>query len=389
MQPLMFMDDLARVTTSRNSAQVGNIKLDCLMNSKQLALHPDKTGFIVFGKGEDKKQMLSEIANQPITCGDFLTSMKTQDKWLGDIFNENGLAASVQATIEDRTPKVKAAIFEIKGIIDDFRSQCVGGAVGALVLWEMSVCPMLLNNSSTWTQISESSIEQLEELQNMFVRVILHLPVSTPKPVLTFDTGLLSMRHRIMSAKLNFAHYLRMCGEDNLAGQVYGEQLQRGWPGLSQEVADISTELGLENINNIEASQFSQSVWKSKVKAAVTNHNEQCLKDKMGEKLKDIVNDSFGRQEYLSSKSIEHSRTMIRIRSKMLHVKDNFKNMYKNRTNGVKCDSCLTQVETQAHVLVCPAYDKLREGLQLNNQDDLVKYYREVLMLRDKKGTKN
>ena len=72
----------------------------------------------------------------------------------------------------------------------------------------------------------------------------------------------------------------------------------------------------------------------------------------------------------------------------MLHVKENFKNMYKKRTNGLKCDSCLTQVETQAHVLVCPAYDKLREGLQLNNQDDLVKYYREVLMLRDKKGTK-
>ena len=149
-------------------------------------------------------------------------------------FNENGLAASVRATIEDRTPKVKAAIFEIRGIIDDFRSQCVGGAVGALVLWEMSVCPMLLNNSNTWTQISESSIEQLEELQNMFVRVLLHLPVSTPKPVLTFDTGLLSMRHRIMSAKLNFAHYLRMCGEDNLAGQVYGEQLLRGWPGLAR-----------------------------------------------------------------------------------------------------------------------------------------------------------
>ena len=264
----------------------------------------------------------------------------------------------------------------------------MGGAVGALDLWEMSVCPMLLNNCSTWTQISESSIEQLEELQNMFVRVLLHLPVSTPKPVLTFDTGLLSMRHRIMSAKLNFAHYLRVCGDDNLAGQVYEEQVRRGWPGLSQEVVDISTQIGLEDINNLEASKVSSSVWKCKVKAAVTNHNEQCLKDNMGEKLKDIVNESFGRKEYLSSKSVEHSRTMIRIRSKMLHVKDNFKNMYKKRTNGLKCDSCLTQVETQAHVLTCPAYNKLREGLQLDKQDDLVKYYREVLMARDKKGNK-
>ena len=58
------------------------------------------------------------------------------------------------------------------------------------------------------------------------------------------------------------------------------------------------------------------------------------------------------------------------------------------RTNGLKCDSCLTQVETQAHVLTCPAYNKLREGLQLDKQDDLVKYYREVFMARDKKGNK-
>jgi hypothetical protein len=385
LQPVLFMDDLARVTTSRNSAQVGNIKLDCLMNTKQLSLHPDKTGFIVFGKGEQKEKLLREISKQPITCGDFQTNMKIQDKWLGDMFNGDGLAASVQATIQDRTPKVKAAIFEIKGIIEDFRSQCMGGAAGALELWELSVIPMLLNNAGTWTEISESSIEILDELQNMFVRVILHLPVSTPKPVLTFDTGLLSMRHRIMSAKLNLAHYLHSCGDDNLAGQVYSEQLRRGWPGLCQEVAIISTELGLQNVNNLQKNEISKNIWKNKVNRAVRKHNELCLKEKMGEKLQDIKSDSFGRKQYLEAKSIETSRMTIRIRSKMVQVKENFKNMYKNKPNGLKCDSCLAQVETQAHVVVCPAYDKLREGLTLTNMDDLVKYYREVLLLRDKK----
>ena len=44
LQPLMFIDDVARVTTNRNKDQAGNIKLDSLMNSKQLKLHPDKTG---------------------------------------------------------------------------------------------------------------------------------------------------------------------------------------------------------------------------------------------------------------------------------------------------------------------------------------------------------
>ena len=71
----------------------------------------------------------------------------------------------------------------------------------------------------------------------------------------------------------------------------------------------------------------------------------------------------------------------------MVHVKDNFKNMHKKKTNGLACESCNTvQTETQAHVLRCLAYDKLREGLTLSNQDDLIKYFREVMMVRDKLG---
>ena len=74
----------------------------------------------------------------------------------------------MKETILDRTPKVKAAKYEIKGIIEDFRSQSICGSTGALDLWEMSVLPMLLNNADTWTEISDESINLLEELQNMF-----------------------------------------------------------------------------------------------------------------------------------------------------------------------------------------------------------------------------
>eukprot|EP00092_Neocalanus_flemingeri_P071336 GFUD01087667.1.p1 GENE.GFUD01087667.1~~GFUD01087667.1.p1 ORF type:complete len:113 (-),score=21.46 GFUD01087667.1:430-768(-) len=103
-------------------------------------------------------------------------------------------------------------------------------------------------------------------------------------------------------------------------------------------------------------------------------------------KLDDIKSDNFGRKDYLFHKSIENSRLMIRIRSKMVQVKDNFRNMYKNKKNGLNCDSCKSHTETQTHLLLCPAYDKLRVGLTLTDQDDLIKYYREVMMYRDKMG---
>ena len=102
------------------------------------------------------------------------------------------------------------------------------------------------------------------------------------------------------------------------------------------------------------------------------------------QKLQDLRNDNFGRKEYLASKSIDNCRMRMRVRSNMVKVKENFKNMYKNRRNGLYCDSCQgKEVESQSHVLLCPAYDKFRDGLDLTKQDDLIRYYREVLAYKE------
>ena len=76
-------------------------------------------------------------------------------------------------------------------------------------------------------------------------------------------------------------------------------------------------------------------MWKECVKKAIWKHNEAELKSKMEnyKKLNEIKNESFERKEYLKSKSIVDSRMTIRLRSKMFHAKDNFKNKYNKRKN--------------------------------------------------------
>ena len=156
-----------------------------------------------------------------------------------------------------------------------------------------------------------------------------------------------------------------------------------------KEVATISEQLEIQNVNLLKENKISITTWKNIVRKAVWKHNELWLKDKIAnnyEKLQDLRNDNFGRKDYLASKSIDNCRMMMRIRSKMVNVKENFKNMYKNRRNGINCESCNNQeVESQSHVLVCLAYDKLRNGLDLTKQNDLIIYYREVLAYRDRK----
>ena len=53
-----------------------------------------------------------------------------------------------------------------------------------------------------------------------------------------------------------------------------------------------------------------------------------------------------------------------------------------NRSSLWKCEDC-GYVDTQSHIIHCPAYQGLREGKSLNSDDDLVAYFSEVLKLRE------
>ena len=92
-------------------------------------------------------------------------------KYVGDILNNEGLAASVESTIAARKGFITRAIYDIRSIVDDCRSNITGGLKSGLELWELSVILVLLNNSETWQEIRRKSLENLEKLQIIFDRV--------------------------------------------------------------------------------------------------------------------------------------------------------------------------------------------------------------------------
>ena len=69
------------------AAQAENVRLVMVMKSKQLTMHPDKTGFIVFGSRAQKKNSVKELKVNPIIFDKYETKAKDRDKWLGDIFD--------------------------------------------------------------------------------------------------------------------------------------------------------------------------------------------------------------------------------------------------------------------------------------------------------------
>ena len=170
--------------------------------------------------------------------------------------------------------------------------------------------------------------------------------------------------------------------KDALCRQIYEEGKAKGWPGLGKEVTDICKEINIPDVNN-------EAVAKTIVKEAIFNHHYEAMKKEMDgmTKLEPIKNDDFRQaQEYFKNKSIENGRMAFRIRSQMLDgIPGNFKNKYRKDKEKLKCRHCKSdQVMTQSHCLDCPAWTDIRKDLDVSKIDDLVKFFRRLLLERTK-----
>ena len=82
MQPIIFQDDLSRLSSSREAAQAGNEFISSCMVSKLLDLNVIKSCYIIIGNKKNTECLRKEISEQPLLlCGNIMKE-KTTDKYL-------------------------------------------------------------------------------------------------------------------------------------------------------------------------------------------------------------------------------------------------------------------------------------------------------------------
>ena len=173
--------------------------------------------------------------------------------------------------------------------------------------------------------------------------------------------------------------------EGVLCRQIYEEGKINGWPGLGQEVTEICNTIGIPDVN-------SQIVTKKEVKTAIFEHHYKDMVEtvKTKKKLDDIKEDDFREvQPYFEDKSVEKVRMAFKIRTQMVpEIPGNYKNKYRVKgtvSDGLACPDCQEGIiMTQSHCLACPAWSGLREGLDLSSIDDMVTFFRKLLVERAK-----
>ena len=87
-------------------------------------------------------------------------------------------------------------------------------------------------------------------------------------------------------------------------------------------------------------------------------------------------------QEYMQQKSLKNSRTEFLWETHMMDTRCNMKGKYEK--GKYQCPHCTEgSLETSGHLLVCPAYADLREGLDPELRlEDRASYLRKVVIRR-------
>ena len=189
MNPIIYQDDLARGAGSVESAQAGIDRIETCMETKMLDLHDEKSCFLVFGKGKSLENMNNDLLQTPLKLYGRTMIQKIKEKYLGDIFHCGGLAASARATVDARAANLRSGAVEVRAIVEDCRSRCLGGLEVGLEILEIAYIPALMSNAQTWIEIDKETVNKLEDLQYNFMRILLATPSSTPKAALAWGLG--------------------------------------------------------------------------------------------------------------------------------------------------------------------------------------------------------
>ena len=96
-----------------------------------------------------------------------------------------------------------------------------------------------------------------------------------------------------------------------------------------------------------------------------------------------MLKESFGLQEYIKEMKLSDARMKFRLRSNMTKVKMNMKSDPRFAAELWACSEC-GNLDSQSHIMWCPSFAPLREGLDISNDTDVVHYFQEVFKIRER-----
>jgi rubrerythrin len=134
----------------------------------------------------------------------------------------------------------------------------------------------------------------------------------------------------------------------------------------------------LKNHETMESTDIRRTEWKNMIKkeAKLQNEKHLCETITKSSKLEIMKKEIYEEKSYFTDMKMNDARVNFSLRSRMFNCKIIYLNNPVFKAEMWRCDSCQSSVDSQSHILYCPAYQ------QLSSDQDIMSYFKEVLAIR-------
>ena len=381
-----MIDDILGITNCNEEAIELNSIVNVKIEAKKLRLSEDKCYKIHITKTPQKDRKCEIDLN----VHDATMKSASEAKYLGDILNEEG---KIDSTIEERSQKGIGIVNQICSVLNSISLGFYHLDI-AMTLREARLINGTLTNSEVWPSLSQKHQQLLEAADLDLMRKIFNAHSKTASELFYLETGKIPLRFVIYKRRLMYLWQILTRNENELIHKVYSVQslqtTKGDWFQILNQVKEIlSIEKSDEEISCMKKDAFKSYIDKKTQLKAFEYLKKIARKHSKSEFT--WAQSKFDQQQYLSDArfSKQDIQLLFALRTRMIDVKTNFRNLY---DNNLDCQTCSEKcIEDENHLLVCENL-KNEESVQANfsqvygsveDQLNVIKIFKKILRKRE------
>ena len=264
-----MVDDLIDIQECGFKSVASNTFINNQIEMKRLSLHKDKCKKIHIGQEYEFCPTL-KVHDSDI-------KLVTEDKFLGDVVSNTiyGEEGSNNKNIKARKSAGLGINSQIMSLI---QSISLGYFVFeiAKLLRESMLVGGTLYSSEVWYGLTQGNLEDLEDIDKVYLRRVLQTAISSPVCSLYLEMGCTPFSFVLMGRRVMYLHYLVNLKEEDMLHKFFMAQWEnpakRDWTEtVKEDLEKLNIKCDLSYIKQIKKEQFKEVVKRS-VKLAAFNY---------------------------------------------------------------------------------------------------------------------
>ena len=224
------------------------------------------------------------------------------------------------------------------------------------------IIPTLTFGAETWNKLTDKEKYDINGVQTSYLTQLLNVPSTTPKCALVGGLNLTKIEHVANTRKLLYYVDLQNREENKLEVKMQKLQQNKNMT-YESEIIELKEKYNL----NICLKGENTKAIKDHITAEIKKINDKELQEEINIGKKTKMMNEYNK-DYIKKLYFEDARAIFMMLTRMIDVKANFKNKYRD----LECDICRVEDNTQ-HLFKCKRYEEVNERIKGESLQEILR----------------